>query len=86
MDLPVIELHGTPSQMGEAFGEACRAEARELYDIRMRCALRCAADNGRSLSEAQDGITACSGRFESTETAERCRKSVHRLNRNAPCA
>ena len=53
MDLPVIELHGTPSQMGEAFGEACRAEARELYDIRMRCALRSAADNGRSLSEAQ---------------------------------
>jgi len=43
----VLELQGTPAQMGEAFGEACRAEIAELYALRLENALLEAARYGR---------------------------------------
>jgi len=36
MKLPVIELAGTPQEMGRALGEACRDMTGELYELRMR--------------------------------------------------
>lgn len=53
MDLPVIELSGTPRAMGEAFGEGCRAAAQELYAIRLQWAIRFAQEHGRAFSEEQ---------------------------------
>ena len=35
----VVEVSGTRRAMGESFGEQLRAEARELYAIRLRSAL-----------------------------------------------
>ena len=53
MDLPIIRLAGTPRRLGEAFGEGCRGEIRELYALRLEAA-RCFAQRaGRELSEAQ---------------------------------
>ncbi|MEW6753886.1 MAG: C45 family peptidase [Candidatus Latescibacterota bacterium] len=51
MDLPIIELAGSPRRMGESYGEECRAEARELYAIRLRWARHFAATHGRQLAE-----------------------------------
>jgi isopenicillin-N N-acyltransferase-like protein len=49
----LIELAGSPTEMGEAFGERCRAEIAELYDIRLRNALAQARRfGGRAASEA----------------------------------
>jgi isopenicillin-N N-acyltransferase-like protein len=53
MDLPVIELSGSPQQMGEAFGEDTARAARELYALRMGAALAFAGQHGRRLTEAQ---------------------------------
>jgi isopenicillin-N N-acyltransferase like protein len=53
MELPIIELSGTPRRMGEAFGESCRQQARELYAIRMKWAGQFARDHGRTLSDDQ---------------------------------
>ena len=48
-----LELSGTAAAMGEAFGEACRDEIAELYDIRLRNALAEAkSSGGRDASEA----------------------------------
>lgn len=58
MDLPIIELAGSPRAMGEAFGEGCRREARELYAVRMGHALAFAADHGKTLGEA-DVLAVC---------------------------
>ncbi len=54
MELETIELKGTPTQMGGAFGEACREEIRELHERRLRSAVQFAATWGdRSISAAQ---------------------------------
>ena len=50
MDLPIIELTGSATAMGEAFGEQCRADIHELYAIRMSAAIRFAAAHGRTLA------------------------------------
>ena len=60
MDLPIIELAGSPRCMGEAFGESCRAEIRELYALRLEAALRFAQRRGRGLAAAQV-LGACRG-------------------------
>jgi len=39
--------------MGEAFGEGCREQARELYAIRMKWAVQFASERGRVFSEEQ---------------------------------
>ncbi|MCZ7646727.1 MAG: hypothetical protein M5U26_15810 [Planctomycetota bacterium] len=51
MDLPAVELEGSPRAMGEAFGAQFRAEARELYAIRMRWARLFAEERGRRFTE-----------------------------------
>ncbi|MBI2191348.1 MAG: hypothetical protein HYU36_05135 [Planctomycetes bacterium] len=53
VDLPIVELSGTPRCMGEAFGEACRREIRELYEIRLRHALVFAREAGRRFRAEQ---------------------------------
>ena len=53
LNLPIIELAGSPKGMGEAFGECCRDEARELYAIRMKSAIQSAGENGRPVTEEQ---------------------------------
>ena len=45
--LPVIELQGTLSQMGEQLGEATRGETQELYELRLASALLFARENGK---------------------------------------
>lgn len=61
MDLPIVEISGSAKRMGEAFGEACREEARELYAIRLESAIRYAEEKGRAVSEEQvlDIVGAC---------------------------
>ena len=39
--------------MGEAFGESCREEVRELYTLRMKSAIRFSEKNGRTVTEEQ---------------------------------
>lgn len=53
MDLPIVELAGSPRRMGEAFGESCRDQTRELYAIRMKWAIRFAQEQGRAVTEEQ---------------------------------
>jgi isopenicillin-N N-acyltransferase-like protein len=53
MDLPIIELVGSAKSMGEAFGESCGEEARELYALRMASAIRSSERNGRTVTEEQ---------------------------------
>jgi len=53
VDLPIIELSGSPAHLGESFGEACRDELRELYARRLQSVLRHARDRGRSVTEEQ---------------------------------
>lgn len=53
MDLPIIELAGTPARIGEAFGETCRDELRELYSRRLQSVRQHARTKGRELSEGQ---------------------------------
>ena len=53
MDLPIIELAGSAKSMGEAFGESCGEEVRELYALRMKSAIRFSEENGRTVTEEQ---------------------------------
>ena len=46
-ELPVVELKGSFKQMGQQFGEACRSEINELYEIRLQAAMTHAKDRGR---------------------------------------
>ena len=50
-ELPIIELEGTPREMGRAFGELCRDDIREFYGIRMKLAILFAREHGRRLTE-----------------------------------
>ena len=61
MDLPIVEIRGSAKDMGEAFGEGCREEARELYAIRLESASDFAREQGRAFSEEQvlDVARAC---------------------------
>ena len=52
-ELPVIELAGTCREMGRQFGESCKDQCRELYQIRMNDALSHAALRGRQFTEQQ---------------------------------
>ncbi len=50
----VLNLEGTPSAMGEAFGQACRHEIHEFYRLRLHNAMRQALQHGgRDVGEAQ---------------------------------
>ncbi|MDP6505819.1 MAG: C45 family autoproteolytic acyltransferase/hydrolase, partial [Planctomycetota bacterium] len=53
MKLPIVELNGTPAQMGEAWGESCRDEIHELYEIRLKWAIHFALENRRRFNEEQ---------------------------------
>lgn len=44
--LPEVRVAGTPARMGEAWGEASRADAQALYHIRLDSAIRFAAERG----------------------------------------
>ena len=51
--LRTFSFSGTPGQIGEAFGESCRDEIPQLYDARLRNAIRQAkAHGGREVDEA----------------------------------
>ena len=51
--MELLELAGSPTAMGEAFGELRRREIAELYEIRLRNALAQARRfGGREVSEA----------------------------------
>jgi len=52
-ELPIIELGGTPREMGQAFGELCKGDIREFYEVRMKLAILFAREHGRRLSEAE---------------------------------
>ena len=60
-DLPIIELAGSAKSMGEAFGESCREQVRELYVLRMESAIRFSEEKGRTVTEEQvlDGAREC---------------------------
>jgi isopenicillin-N N-acyltransferase-like protein len=50
----ILHLEGTPAQLGEAFGESCRAPIAELYALRLENALAQALRyGGRTSSEAE---------------------------------
>lgn len=51
MDLPIIELAGSPKSMGEAFGESCAKEIKELYALRMKSLILFAKGQGRTVTE-----------------------------------
>lgn len=53
MDLPIIELAGTPKAMGQAFGEICRDDIQKLYNIRLQSVIKFAADYQRDISIEQ---------------------------------
>jgi len=52
--LRVVEVSGSRRAMGESFGEQLRAEARELYVIRLRSALTQAHEEGRREAAEED--------------------------------
>lgn len=51
LDLPIIELAGTPAAMGEVYGEECRTQIHELFKIRMMWAIRFAEEHGKHFEE-----------------------------------
>ena len=51
MELPLIEIAGTPAEMGHSYGEQCRRQVREFYQIRMALAREAASEYGRSYTE-----------------------------------
>ena len=51
--LPVIELAGDFTQMGQQYGEACKQQIHELADIRLQAALQHAKDRGRNFNKQQ---------------------------------
>jgi isopenicillin-N N-acyltransferase-like protein len=53
LDLPVVELQGTAREMGQTYGERCRAEIRQLYEIRMESAIAFARQAGRRFQPEQ---------------------------------
>ena len=52
-ELPVVELYGNFQTMGRQFGESCRSQIHELYEIRLQAALRHARDRGKEYSVDQ---------------------------------
>lgn len=52
-DLPVVELQGNFKTMGQQFGEACREQIKELYEIRLEAAISHAKDRGRTYTKEQ---------------------------------
>ena len=48
MELQSIDLKGSPTNMGQGFGEACRSQVHELYHIRLDTAITCAKQLGRT--------------------------------------
>lgn len=54
LDLPLIELQGTPRQLGEQLGEATRSQTRELFERRLAAAIRAAREySGKSFNAEQ---------------------------------
>lgn len=54
LDLPVIELQGTPHELGEQLGEATRSQTRELFERRLTAAIRSAREySGKTFSATQ---------------------------------
>lgn len=53
MDLPIIELAGSAKSMGEAFGESCGKEIKELYALRLKALICFAQEQGRTVTEEQ---------------------------------
>lgn len=70
-DLPVIELSGSPREMGQAFGEMCRREISDLYEIRLRHAVAFAREEGRRFKPEQvlDICRQCLGPTEAYDPA-----------------
>ena len=52
-ELPVVEVHGSFKNMGQQFGESCRSQIHELYEIRLKAALQHASDRGREYTVEQ---------------------------------
>ena len=49
-----VDLEGSPKQMGEAFGEICRAEIHEFYELRLKNAVSQAKEHGgRTVGEGE---------------------------------
>ena len=46
MDLPIIELEGSPRRMGEDFGASCREQIRQLYELRLQALLASCRQSG----------------------------------------
>ena len=52
--LPVIELKGNAKELGEQLGELTRPEIHELYELRLKSAIKFALENGeRIISEEE---------------------------------
>ena len=52
-DIPVYELNGSFHEMGRQFGEACRDQINELYEVRIANALEHASERGRRIQEVK---------------------------------
>ncbi len=52
-NLPLVELEGDFRQMGRQFGEACRSQIQELFEIRLQSAIEHAAEKGRIFTPEQ---------------------------------
>jgi hypothetical protein len=54
LDLPIIELQGSPRQLGEQLGEATRSQTHELFERRLAAAIRLAYEySGRTVNVQQ---------------------------------
>lgn len=51
--LPILEFAGSPFQMGASFGEECRDEIHELYELRLKNSLSSCRLYGKSISETE---------------------------------
>jgi isopenicillin-N N-acyltransferase-like protein len=52
--LPIIELKGNATELGEQLGELTRSEIHELYELRLKSAIKFAHENGEHIISEQD--------------------------------
>jgi isopenicillin-N N-acyltransferase-like protein len=64
--LRVLHFSGSPGEMGEAFGESCRAQIAELYEIRLRNALAQALAYGGRAAREEDLLAICRASLDAT--------------------
>jgi len=55
--LPIIELKGNARELGEQLGELTRSEIHELYELRLKSAIKFARENGNRIIFEEDTLS-----------------------------